>query len=281
MRSTLLNSGRLVSAVLSAILFGTWVNVYSDQLSTNGYLTTFLRLGTTNLVLVAGLGSLVGSEYLARRWRNVEQQRFEHRYELLRQRQQWLLEGTLKIICELVSKTLRVPCNARYFIARAGDDGRTFLEQDRHLAVLNLRMPREFGFTRIAVDTPHIVSGASYLERTPIYQELPEDHHSRYDSRVARMIEPRQRWVLACPVLALEPETDRHDEANPPHGVIVFYGTDVPPATDGDDHIAASLEYAQQFADQMSQMLNMLDLSQAESQPGTAARSEPSREPVA
>jgi len=276
MRSAVLNSGRLASAVLSAILFGTWVNIYSDRLSTDGYLTTLRQLGTTNLVLVAGLGSLVGSEYLARRWRNVEHEQFEHRYGLLRRRQERLLETTLKVVCELVSKTLQVPCNARYFIARRNGDGRTFLEQDRHLAVLNLRMPREFGFTKIAVDTPHIVSGRAYLERTPLYEELPADHHKLYDSAVAKMIEPRQRWVLACPVLALEPEDDRHDEANPPHGVIVFYGTTVPPAAHDGEHIEAALEYAQLFADQMSHMLNMLNLSQ-----GAAAKREPGHEPVA
>ncbi|WP_216210196.1 hypothetical protein [Amycolatopsis aidingensis] len=191
----------------------------------------------------------------------MERERFERHLEVLRQRQQRLLKSTLKIVCELVSKALEIPCNGRYFVA-IKDDCTTYLQQDRDLAILNIRMPREFGFTRLSVDTPHIVSGKTYRERRPIYEDLPKDHHSLYDERVAQMIEPRQRWVLSCPVLRLDPETNRHDDGNPPHGVIVFYGVDDVPEPEKDSKVELSLDYAQQFADQMSQIFNMLKITQ-------------------
>lgn len=191
----------------------------------------------------------------------MERNDFERRLEVLRQRQQRLLVTTLGVVCTLISKTLRVPCNGRYFVAVTGDDGHIYLAQDREMAILNVRMPREFGFTRVAVDTPHIVIGRAFRERSPIYEDLPVDHHNLYDSRLARMIEPKQRWVLACPVLALDPETNRHDESNLPHGVICFYGVEDPAPNGKAGRVATCEEYAEQFADQMSQMLSILEFT--------------------
>jgi len=70
-----------------------------------------------------------------------------------------------------------VPCNGRYFVAVSGDDGIVYLVQDREMAILNVRMPREFGFTRVAVDTPHIVIGRAFRERSPIYEDLRVQQH--------------------------------------------------------------------------------------------------------
>jgi hypothetical protein len=78
---------------------------------------------------------------------------------------------------------------------------------------------------------------------------------------VAQMIEPRQRWVLACPVLALDPSTNRHDGGHPPRGVLVFYGTETPPPAGRQPRVETCLVYAQQFADQMSHIFNMLELT--------------------
>jgi len=75
------------------------------------------------------------------------------------------------------------------------------------------------------------------------------------------MIEPRQRWVLACPVLQLDTLTNSHDLEHPPHGVIVFHGTQVPAGSGAPHRIQSSLNFAEQFAEQMSHVLNMLELS--------------------
>lgn len=214
---------RFSSTLLSVILLGIWVNVFTDQLKGGDYLRTIAGLRWGNIRLLGGAMCLVGGELATKRRRLMEHRDLERRLDLLRQRQHRLLETTLTMVCELISKTLRVPCNGRYFIA-AEDGDTTYLEQDRELAALTVHMPREFGFTRVAVDTPHIVIGRAYRDRCPTYEDLPDDHHANYEPRTARMIEPTQRWVLACPVLRLDPETSSHDEAITPHGVICFYG---------------------------------------------------------
>lgn len=275
MRLSTWNAVRILTTLSSVVLLGIWVNLYTNRLSGDNYWKTLIDLGWSNLLFPGGTAALIASEYFTRRRQTLEHAYYEGRLELLRQRQVGLLKSTLRIVCELISKTLRIPCNARYFNAVVDDDGEAHLEQNRDLAVLNIRMPREFGFTRVSVNTPHIVSGRAYRERCPVYEDLPDDHHSWYDARVARMIEPRQRWVLACPVLALDPETNRHDDQHPPHGVIVFYGVHSIPASGRQDRIDTCLDYAQQFADQMSQLLSMLDLTR-----GMAVSHEHHPEPV-
>jgi len=253
---------RLLCTLFSVILLGLWVNIFTNRLSGGDYLGTVGSLKWSNLFLATGSVTLVASELMARRRRAVERSDFERRLEILRQRQHLLQKNTLGIVCTLISKTLRVPCNARYFVAVTNEHGNVALAQDRDLAVLNVAMPREFGFTTISVDTPHIVIGRAYRERSPVYEDLPVDHHNWYDARIGRMIDPKQRWVLACPVLALDAETNRHDERNPPHGVICFYGVNDPPAAGKAARVAMSLDYAVQFAEQMSQILNLFEFTQ-------------------
>lgn len=253
---------RLLCTLLSVVLLGLWINVYTNRLSGGDYLSTIGSLKWSNLLLIAGSATLVVSELMARRRHAVERSDFERRLEILRQRQRHLLKNTLGIVCTLISKTLRVPCNARYFVAVTSENGDIELAQDRDLAVLNVVMPREFGFTTISVNTPHIVIGRAYRERSPVYEDLPVDHHGWYDARIGRMIDPKQRWVLACPVLALDAETNRHDERNQPHGVICFYGVDDPPGAGKATRVATSLDYAVQFAEQMSQILNLFEFTQ-------------------
>lgn len=252
---------RVCASVASAILVGLWINIYTDQLAHYGYVTSLTSLRWGNLPLFLGIALLVAGEAAAWRWRMVQEDEFRRLYSTLQQRQRRILEGMLKIVCELVAKTLAIPCNARYFVAEKDHEGRYYIRQDRDLAVLNIRMPREFGFTRIYVDTPHIVSGRAFRDRVPLYEELPGDHTNLYEPDVARMIEPQQRWVLACPVLRLDALTNSHDARHEPHGVIVFYGTQLPDAVASGDAIQVCLGYAEQFAEQMSHVLNMLELS--------------------
>lgn len=251
---------RLFTPLLSAVLVGIWINWVTDRTSGGDVLTAIHGLGWSNLVLIGGVAALVTGDMTAWRLGKVQTVDFRRRYELLKVRQRRILESTLEIVCSLVSATLQVPCNARYFIAETDAEGRTYLRQDRDLAVLNIQMPREFGFTRIYVDTPHIVIGRAYRDRVPVFEELAADHSTRYDPEVERMIEPAQRWVLACPVLRLDIETNQHDPEHPPHGVIVFYGTELPAAT-GDGRVEMAMRHSQTFAEQMSHVLNMLELT--------------------
>ncbi|WP_314174991.1 hypothetical protein [Streptomyces winkii] len=252
---------RVTTSITSATLAGIWVNLYTDELNQFGYISSFINLSWSNVFLGMSVGGIVLGEAAARRWRMMQQDEFINTYKVLQQRQQRVLESTLKIVCDLISSTLQIPCNARYFVAEKDHDERYYIRQDRDLAVLNIRMPREFGFTRIYVDTPHIVSGQAFRDRVPLFEELPIDHVNRYDQNVGRMIEPEQRWVLACPVLRLDPKTNSHDLDHPPHGVIVFYGTDLPAEPEASEKVQRALAYSQQFAEQMSHVLNMLELS--------------------
>ena len=65
-------------------------------------------------------------------------------------------ESTLRIVCALISQTLKIPVNARYFPVEADQDGRLYMRQDRDLAVLNIHLPREYGFTRCTRNCPPI-----------------------------------------------------------------------------------------------------------------------------
>ncbi|TDD73519.1 hypothetical protein E1293_31150 [Actinomadura darangshiensis] len=260
-RSSVASASRLLSSVVSAILLGIWINVLTEQRDEVGYLDALRVLGYGNLLLLGGIVVLAGHELLVRRLRKMEFDDLENGFELLRQGERRMLQEALYLVCALISKTLSVPCNARYFRAITDDQGETCLEQDRELVVLNIAMPREYGFTRVDINTPHIVSARAYRERVPLYEKLPVNHTEWYAEEIGRMIEPTQRWVLACPVLSLDPLTNRHDDGRPPHGVIVFYGTQLPPSSGSRARIAESLGYAQKFADYMCSTLNALELT--------------------
>ncbi|WP_433245134.1 hypothetical protein [Actinomadura nitritigenes] len=260
-RSSAASVSRLASSVASAILLGIWINVFTDRRDGTGYLDALTGLGYGNLLLVASIVVLVVHELLLRRLRKLEFGDLENGFELLRHRERQMLHEALDLTCSLVAKTLAVPCNARYFVAVRDESGDVYLEQDRDLAILNISMPREYGFTRVDVTTPQIVSARAYRERVPLYEKLPVNHSEWYSDDVGRMIEPAQRWVLACPVLSLDPVTNRHDDGRPPHGVIVFYGTQLPPGGGARARIAESLRYSQKFADYMCNTLNTLELT--------------------
>jgi hypothetical protein len=251
-----------LSSIISAILLGIWINIFTNEQEGRSYLSALRSLQYGNLLLLGTVVVLLVHELLIRRLRKLEFDDVENGFELLRRRERQMLKEALGLACSLISKTLAVPCNARYFEA-VRDQENVYLQQDRDLAVLNIAMPREYGFTRVDINTPRIVSARAYLERVPLYEKLPTNHADWYSDEVGRMIEPTQRWVLACPVLSLDPLTNRHDDERPPHGVIVFYGTELTAVSGSRARIDESLQYAQRFADYMSNTLNMVELTKS------------------
>lgn len=160
MHSSLLAAARITASTAAAIMLGVWINLLTDEpISHRGLWRALRELGPYNLLLIGAVGSLVAAEIMARRMQSWNNKEFADRYKLLQQRQRRMLEASLGVTCELISKTIGIPCNARYFRCVTENDGKLYLEQDRDLAVLNIVMPREFGFTRVAVDTPHFISG--------------------------------------------------------------------------------------------------------------------------
>ena len=81
------------------------------------------------------------------------------------------------------------------------------------------QMPDEYGLDTAIVGEDNLVICASHQQRTPIYEHLEDAHIQRYGPRIRHLIDPRQRWVLACPVIGGEPFE------RIPTGVICFYGT--------------------------------------------------------
>jgi hypothetical protein len=255
---------RLASSTVSAVFVGIWINLVTEETPGRTWWQTVTGLGPQNLLLAGAVGALAAVEVVARRRQNQASRDVAHRYRLLQQRQDRLLASSLGVFNELISKTLGVRCNARYFRRVVDEAGRVYLEQDRDLAVLIIPMPREYGFTRVGVDTPNFISGRSFLDRTPLYEELPVDHHPRYyTDDVGKMIEPTQRWVLVCPVLALDPRTNRHQYDRDPHGVIVFYGVELPTCEQNSEALGTAVRHAEQFADHMSHVLNMAELAES------------------
>lgn len=217
-------------------------------------------LGPLNLLLVGAIGALAAAEITARYFERKNEKIFAERYNSLRQRQRRMLEENFKVACDDIAETLGIPCNGRYFRIVTGEDDRLYFEQDRDLAVLNIVMPREYGYTRVAVDTPNYIIGQSFRDRTPIYFELPVDHSEWYDDSLKKMIEPKQRWVLACPVLNLEPDTNRHNYHAEPHGVLCFYGIEIPKVAADTEGMGVAIHRAEKFAENMSHIMNIMNL---------------------
>ena len=250
---------RILTPLLAAAGIGIWVNLVTDNLNKHGFASSLRAAGVANLLPLVAAGAIIFNELLVRSSARAQSNSAVAQYRIFHQRERRLLEGMLALVTDLICRTLHVACNARYFIAITADDSRTYLYQDRDLAVENVIMPKEYGFTSIAVDTPGIISGKAYLTRAPIFEELPVNHESQYSATVANMIQPEQRWVLACPVLTIDPLTSRHEPQTPPHGVLVFYGTELPRG--GSRTIPVAVKYAERFADQISHVLSLSDLT--------------------
>lgn len=264
-RASILASVRLVFSTIAAILLSVWVSLLTNKTTPRvGLWRGVQELGPVNLLLLGVIGSLAAAEIAARRSERKNEKIFAERYRLLQKRQRRMLEADFGVTCEVISKTLGIPCNGRYFRVVTGEDGQLYFEQDRDLAVLNIVMPREYGYARVAVDTPNYIIGQSFRDRTPVYHELPVDHSKWYDDPVKKVIEPRQRWVLACPVLHLEPDSNRHSYGINPHGVVCFYGTEVPKVNADSEGMSAAIQQAGRFAENMSHMLNMMNLAGGE-----------------
>lgn len=111
-----------------------------------------------------------------------------------------------------------VRVNARYFesIVR---DGRSILRKVPEVHIETDQMPDEYGLDTAILDEDNLVICAAYRQRVPIYEYLEDGHLQRYGSSIRHLVDPRQRWVLACPVIPVGGLN------NLPQGVICFYST--------------------------------------------------------
>lgn len=245
----------------SAVFAGIWVNNLTDaQRAESDSWAAIEEMGWANLWLASAVVTVVGSTALARRVSHSRQSETHAARARLASRDRQIALGLLHAFCDLIGSALRVPTNARYFRAESVNNRRSLL-QDRNLFVETTPIPKEYGFTSIDVDDPAFVSARAFRSRTPVFERLPDDHHNLYSENVQSFVDERQRWVLACPVLHLDPD-GRHTSEIEPFGVVVFYGiTEVPVRRDTEKRINAALAHSRRFTEYLSQLLASEELA--------------------
>ena len=253
------HAAKVVEPILYSIPLSIWVNYLWQSIEDeSGYWAAIRSLGVTNGILLATLVVIVTMEIV--KARGEERVRRKAASDVLKTElsAQRVLLAILSTANAAVSRTLAIPTNVRYMPV-VEFRGEKQLIQARELHIEQVRMPSEFGFTGIPVNDPAIISGRSFKTRSPIYEELPVDHMEQYSPEVATMIEARQRWVLACPVLSIDGIAGELRRDDDPHGVLVFYGVDVPQGDDIADEIRTCLGYAQKAAEAFSFVLEIGD----------------------
>ena len=94
-------------------------------------------------------------------------------------------------------------------------DGKQALVKARQYAYEQEAMPGNYSLDHAVPGEDELVICRAYLDDALVYQELPEDHLTRYNSRIKARIDPDLHWVLACPL---------HVPNDPPLGVICCFG---------------------------------------------------------
>lgn len=258
-----LSVSRHVASALEPVVYSiplsVWVNYLSNTLETEtSYARAVRELGPKNLILVGTLVATAGFELVKTRREDRRRRAADAAARRVERSGQRILLAVLDNANSAISRELRIACNARYFPVVVTPTGRQ-LVQARDLFIEQIRMPKEYGFTGVSIDDPAIISARSYKTRTPIYEELPENHMSQYTPEFAEMIEDRQRWVLACPALSIDGSSGDQRKDRAPHGVLVFYGVATPSGRDADVRIREALAYSQKAAEAFSLVLDIDD----------------------
>lgn len=251
------HAASIIEPIAYSIPLSIWVGYLSESLESDvGYVRAIRNLGIKNLLLVGTLAVIVGIDLLRTRREGRRQQAAEAGERTTEWASRRVLLATLDNANSAVSRALQVTCNARYFPVVEGLDGLQ-LVQARDLFIERIPMPKEYGFTAVPLDDPAIVSARSFKTRSPIYEVLPEDHITQYTPEFADMVEERQRWVLACPVLSIDSISGDLRADRRPHGVLVFYGVEIPNGVDVDRCVLDAKSYSQKAAEAFSFVLEI------------------------
>lgn len=208
-------------SLMSTVSIGVWINLLTNN-ARGSWVEAFRATGTGNIGLATGIIAGSCQIIFAWRWWKKDQTAARNFVALLNEDKVRAMRSVLRVAVDS-ARALHpnIPVNARYFsFARSGE--RRYLVKDRRLHIDTVPMPVEYGLERVELSEPGIVMCAAVLRRAAIYEELEANHTDRYSSSVRHLVDPRQRWVLACPVFRLE--NLEGDAA----GVVVFYG-DRPP----------------------------------------------------
>jgi hypothetical protein len=228
-----------VAGILAA---GIWINLLTDEHAEPGdpsFLDAAANLGWTNLLLLAAIVCAVIQVVLP----IVVRRRASSTYNKL-------ASPTLNNILALTSKSVRAlapdtKVNGRFFYAE-NESGRDVLARADEIHFEADEMPAEFGLDKVYVDSDDLVICRSFKTGDPIYEVLPSDHMNRYDERIKSKIDPKQSWVLACPVFASERAKGRTRL-----GVVCLYGKEAPAeqgAAEVDRLKAVAIDLSKAFA---------------------------------
>ena len=223
MQLTIARSGiQMALSLTSAISIGVWINLLTNN-ARGTWLEAFRATGAGNLGLAIAILAAAGQVLLAWRWWKIDRIATRKFAAALKDDKVRALRAVLRVAVDS-ARALHpnTSVNARYFsFVRSGN--RQYLVKDRRLHIDTVPMPVEYGLERVEICEPGIVMCDAVVRRASIYEELEPEHTNRYSPTVRHLVDPRQRWVLACPVLRLD------DVEGDVAGVVVFYG-DRPPA---------------------------------------------------
>lgn len=229
-----------ISSILtgvSAIPLSVWANYYGELQGPDiDFNTTMQNLGYDNWYLVGGFGLLLFQLLLLLRWDRQERD-WSRRVDYWRTRKSVEFQRRLlAVYCDFISRELGVPVSGRCFEVRRelteDDVYEDRLYQLRDMFIERESFPQEGAFTFVKLTDKAFVSTRAILDRAPIFELLPDDHINLYGLREKKMVESRQKWVLAAPILRFTLLNQARDELAP-RGCLVFYGATVPSVAAG------------------------------------------------
>jgi nucleoside phosphorylase len=104
--------------------------------------------------------------------------------------------------------------NGRYFALGAMPDGKRVLRRMNNLHVESVVMTGEQALNFAYVDSDALFICESFRECKACLRQIPPQAQSDYSSRISNQIDPKQKWVLCCPVFKAGSE---------PVGVLCFF----------------------------------------------------------
>lgn len=215
---------QVVLTLVLTLAGGYYVNRLTEAAS-GSVADVLADLGWDNVALGLAVLALLLQVFLPLRWRKAALAAHAP-----------LVAPTLKQLLAIAITAFRaakpgVRLNGRYF-EHTREDGRELLRRIDAVHVETEEMPDEFALDAVdlALDADTVVICRSFSERRPLYVALDDDLRARYRPEIANAIDPRQTWVLACPVI---PRGGGGQRA--PLGVICFYGSAVPVTQAGDE----------------------------------------------
>lgn len=220
------------TALLGGLAAGIWANLLTGVESPEpwAFLWALRALEWSNLYLAAAIGLFVVQTILPFIWRARDLSRGLREMDKLAANQDTIIVRILRCTVQaLMALNQDEKINARLFWAKV-DNGEATLVKDRTIHIETDEMPAEYGLQTASVTRDRLVICESFKTRAPIYRLLDGSQMDKYNEAIRKSIDPRQRWVLASPVL------DVKNPESPPIAVICFFSTQAPTG-DGTDRI--------------------------------------------